>query len=326
MPTKIYRSGSYIVLDDGVLLKEIPTKNCTYDVNVNDYIIINTFKGYETTTIAYSDVRDEDGVAYVSEVFFVDWLRKNTGSEVSLDVTLQDSTAPLFIVKASNLIAETTIGVITAKDDLTITVASSAGFVVGQYLTIYNPTANRVSFFTVLGIASLVITVDTPLDFEYAVGSFVSVGNTNMNVDGSVTPQIFGIRNPSNVDIPLAIDVTRIIFNCLCSSSLDLSEFGNIVGGITRGFVVRYIDGTYRNIFNVKTNAEMKNKMFNFEIEAAHGSAQDGFTAIITFAGQDKLGAVIRLREAEDLQFIVQDNLTSLVSFTAIAQGSQVVD
>lgn len=327
MPTKIYRSLNYIIIDDGGgVVKQIPSKDCTYDVLGTEYTIIDTIKGFETIGIAFASITDIDGVAYASQVIFNTYLNTNTGSEVSLDVTLKDSIAPLFIVKASNLVAETTIGVLTAKDDYTITVASATGFVVGQYLTIYNETANRVSFFRVLGIASLVITLDTPLDFEYAVGSFVSVGNTNMNVNGSVTPQIFGIRNPSNVDIPLAIDITRIVFSCLCSSALDLSKFGNIVGGITKGVVIRMIDGTYRNIMNFKTNAEMKNIMFNFEIEAAKGSAQDGFTGRITFGGQDNFGAVIRLKETEDLQFIIQDNLTSLVSFTAIIEGSQVVD
>ena len=147
-----------------------------------------------------------------------------------------------------------------------------------------------------------------------------------MNVNGSVTPQIFGIRNPSGVDIPLSVDVTRIMFKCLTNTGIDLSKFGDIAGGITNGIVIRNIDGNYYNILNAKTNGELKNIMYDFDIQAASGNQQDGFTGRLTFAGQNKMGTVIRLREQEDLQIIIQDDLTSLDTFTIIVEGSQVVD
>jgi len=242
------------------------------------------------------------------------------------DVTIQDSTSPLVIVKASQLVTETTTTVITAKDDYIINVTSAASFVVGQYLTIYNVAANRVFFSNILAINTLAITLDSPLDFEFAVGSIVSVGSEEMAVDGSVTPQIFGVRNPTTADIPLSIDVTRIMFKCLTSSAIELSDFGDITGGLLRGIVIRRVDGTYQNIFNAKTNAELKSLMFDFNIETVTSQAQDGFTGRMTFAGQNKMGAVIRLGANEDLQIVIQDNLTSLTSFSIIAEGSYVVD
>jgi len=242
------------------------------------------------------------------------------------DVTLQDSTSPLYIIKSSNILAETTTTTLGAKDDYIINVTSAAGFVVGQYLTMYSVADNRVYFSNILAINTLAITLDRPLDFEYPIGTIVSVGNTNMNVDGSVTPQIFGIRNPGVTDVPLTIDVTRIMFKCLTDSALDLSQFGDINGGILRGIVIRRVDGTYQNIFNAKTNSELKNIMFDFQIQLASQSQQDGFTGRLTFAGQNKFGAVVRLGPGEDLQVIIQDDLTSLVKFEIIAEGSEVVE
>lgn len=242
------------------------------------------------------------------------------------DVTLQDSTSRLYVIKASNIIAETTLTSLTAKDDYIINVTSAAGFVVGQYLTIYNVADNKVFFSNILAINTLAITLDTPLDFEFAIGSFVSVGITNMNVDGSVTPQIFGIRNPTGQDVPLVVDITRIMFKCLTSSAVDLSQFGDIAGGLLRGIVIRRVDGDYQNIFNAKTNADIKLISFDYDPEVAGGAQQDGFTARLTFAGQNKFGAVVRLASDEDLQVIIQDDLTSLVDFEMIAEGSEVVD
>jgi hypothetical protein len=242
------------------------------------------------------------------------------------DVTIQDSTSRLYIIKASNIVAETTTTAILAKDDYVVNVTSAASFVIGQYLTIYNVADNRVFFANILAINTLAITLDTPLDYEFPSGSLVSVGITNMNVDGSVTPQIFGIRNPTGVDIPLVVDITRIMFKCLTTTAVDLSQFGNIAGGLARGVVVRRVDGNYENILNAKTNAEIKTIAFDFDVEVTSGSQQDGFTSRLTFAGQNKFGAVVRLAADEDLQIVIQDDLTSLIVFEMVAEGSEVVD
>jgi len=249
------------------------------------------------------------------------WLLLNTGNVNNTDVSIQSSTSPFLIVKASTLDAETTITTTTAKDDYIINVTSATGFVIGKYLTIYNIEANRVFFANILAINTLAITLDTPIDFEFLSGSFVNVGSTNMNVDGSITPKIFGIRNPNVQDVALSYDITRIIFKCLTSATIDLSKFGDIIGGLTRGLVARKVDGTYRNIFNVKTNAELKNLMYDFDIQLASGNQQDGFTGRFTF---EKLGSVLRLEQNEDLQFIVQDDLSDLTEFNIIAQGAEV--
>jgi len=243
-----------------------------------------------------------------------------------VDAVIQDSTSPLFIVKASNLIVETTLTSQTAKEDYIVNVTSAASFVVGQYLTIYNVAADRVFFSNILAINTLAITLDTPLDFEFVIGSVVSVGDNNMNVNGSVTPVIFGIRNPTTADIPSSVDITRLMFKCLTTTAIDLSMFGNIAAGITRGIVIRRVDGSYQNVFNAKTNADLKNIMYDFDIEVTSGSQQDGFTGRLTFAGQNKMGAVIRIGPNEDLQIVIQDDLTTLTSFTVIAEGSGVVD
>ena len=243
-----------------------------------------------------------------------------------VDAVIQDSTSPLFIVKASNLIVETTLTSQTAKEDYIVNVTSAASFVVGQYLTIYNVAADRVFFSEILAINTLAITLDTPLDFEFPIGSIVSVGTNNMNVDGSVTPVIFGIRNPTTADIPSSVDITRIMFKCLTDSAIDLSMFGDIAGGLLRGIVIRRVDGSYQNVLNAKTNGDLKNIMFDFDIELVAQQGQDGFTGRLTFAGQNKMGAVIRIGPDEDLQIVIQDDLTSLDRFIVIAEGSGVVD
>jgi hypothetical protein len=144
-----------------------------------------------------------------------------------------------------------------------------------------------------------------------------------MNVDGSVTPQVFGIRNPAIADIPLSVDISRLMFAFLTATVPELSDFGDITNGLTKGIVVRKVDGTYENIVNFKSNFEMKNAMYDLEIQNAANNAQNGLTGRFTF---ERLGQVVRIGQNEDLQIIIQDDLTSLTSFNVIAEGSEVTE
>ena len=253
---------------------------------------------------------------------------KGTGTELDpfrmvQDVSVQSGTAPLYVVKFSNIVADTTLTVGGALDDYLITVASSTSLAVGQYLTIYSPTANRVFFADVQAVNAQLITLDRPLDFAFEIGSDVTVGSTNMNVNGSVTPQIFGVRNPGITDIPLVVDISRIMLSSLTASEPQLSDFGDITGGLDRGIQLRRVDGTYQNIANFKTNMEIKEAVFDLEIQTVAKNSQDGITGRFTF---EKLGQVVRIGAGEDLQIVIQDDLTSLTTFTVLAEGSEVTD
>lgn len=327
MAKRVYIEDNYfIIANDADITDDIRNLlNNVYVEKNGTLFIFYKLNDNIIDSIRYADILDVDGNSYDSIEAFTDLMEKKTGKQ-TIDVVIQDSTSPLMIVKASKLITETTITSVALIDEYTIDVASATSFLVGQYLTIYNEDADRVYFSNILSINTLEITLDNPIDFNYPIGSFVSVGDTNLNINGSVTPQIFGIRNPTGIDIPLKFDIVRIMISCLTSGTVDLSKFGDITGGIARGLVVRRVDGTNQNVFNVKTNAEMKNIMYDFDIEVAQGNAQDGFTGRFTFGGQNKMGAVIRIGADEDLQVIIQDDLTSLVSLTLIAEGSQVIN
>jgi hypothetical protein len=252
----------------------------------------------------------------------------NVSATGGLDVNIQDQTTPTLISPFNKVDNITTNTVATALDDRTITVADTTGFVDGTFVTITSPTDNRYTVVRQLGApVGNVITVDTPLDHAYSIGEQVSGGTFHMNVDGSVTPVIYSVRAP-DPGVPVKIDITRLMFHCLTDSACDLSMFGDIAGGLVNGVVVRKVDGTYNNIFNVKTNGEMSGIMYDFIIHQATNptQGQDGFCGRLTFGGQSKMGVVIRLEPGEDLQCIIQDDLSSLTSFFIIAEGHVVQD
>ena len=241
----------------------------------------------------------------------------------SVPVTLQDQTTPAVIVYANQVAATTTIAVApVAVDDYTIEVASITGIIVGHYLGIFSLITNRYYAGIILDITDNVITLDTPLDSDFEIGDTVGSGIRDLSVNGSVTPEIFSLRG-ADPGIAVTIDVTRVMLQMTTNNAALYTSFGDIVGGLTRGLVVRRVDGSYYNIFNVKTNSEIALIAFDYDaLDSSNPSGTSGVKARLTFAGQSKMGVVQRIGPGEDLQVLVQDDLTDLLSFNVVFEGS----
>ena len=114
----------------------------------------------------------------------------------------------------------------------------------------------------------------------------------------------------------------------MAASAVDLSKFGDIVGGLTKGLLLREkIDATtFKNKWNIKTNVEFALLGYDWEPFSAINPAQgqDGFKWRYTLAGQDKHGVVKRIGSDRSLQMIVQDDLTSQQSLTSVGGNHEV--
>ena len=327
MAKRLEIKGNYLIVTDTITSKierRLPSSRVSYDYyNATLHIIyINRYD--QNYHVAFDELVDSDDLPFTETtlIAFMDKFTGGTTITTPVDVVIQDSTSPLFILHATELLNETTLNADAVIDEKTFTVLDNTDFAVGLDITIYSSNLNRVSFFHITNVAGNVITVDSPIDFAYSSGDFVQLGSHNLAIDGSVTPRIFGIRNPTTQDIDLSVDITRIILSMQLTGGGDYDEFGNIPR-LTNGLVCRFVNSYRENIFNVKDNREFDNLMYDFKFIEASGNAPDGLSGRFTF---DKLGAVIRLKPFEDLQFIVQDDLTDLTDFEIVAQGSGVVD
>lgn len=322
---RVYRKGGVVVVDpdDGQI------------EFVNEFDI--TIEGNKLKLKDLSPIRPQEWLFTPAE------LLNETGEQVQLlynpldyltslnkkniDATIQDSDSPIFIIPMTRSVVDTTLSVQAFLGDRAVTVADPSLLAVGQQVSIFASALNRFTIVGILGVSGSVITLDTPLDCDYPVGTEFVSGNRGMSVDGSVTPVVFGLRNPNGAGIVQKLDVTKIIFKILTDGNIDLSKFGDIIGGLENGVVLRKVSGgSTNNIVNLKTNGEIKSVCYDLDVEEASGNAQDGLTARLDFGGQSKMGAVIRLGKEDDLQLIVQDDLTSLGKFIIIAEGSFVTD
>ncbi len=257
------------------------------------------------------------------------FVNKNSGYQV-VENHPQDQTTPAVIVNFNQVHNSTELAAEALIDQRDIVVDDATGIIVGSYIILFSLTTQR--FYT--GRATIIsgaptITLDTPLDSTFPAGTFVDVAITNLAVNGLVTPQTFGLRGlgaPPGIDIK--VDMTRILFTCVCNSAVSLSLFANLPK-LLNGLVLRKRDGTFHNLFNVKTNREMAGIMFDFDPSVSTNPAQgeDGFKTRFTIA---RTGIVERLAVGEDLELIVQDNLATgspdISILECIAEGHIVED
>lgn len=244
------------------------------------------------------------------------------------DTFVNDQTTPALITKFNQSQTSTVLTAEGVQFSYDIEVASTVGMSVGtSFIILFDVGTGRFYLGYIIAINGLTVTLDTQLDFAFPVGTIVDVTITDMSVDGSVTPQIFGIRGLGIIPgIDQEYDITRIIFKCFTTSAVDLSKFGDIAGGLTKGLALRHRDGTVNNIFNVKTNGDIEGITLDWKPFSAQNpnQGQNGFSARLTFGGQDKIGVVQRIGPGEDLEIIVQDDLTGITLLEIIAEGHQV--
>ena len=247
------------------------------------------------------------------------------GQNGAVDVNVQDQTSPTFDLFFSETLDDTlTLANDAIIDAYSIDLNAGHGAQVGDQLAIYNLGANRIYIGDIIAVNVDTIELDTPINFTYDATTSVVVRTTKeLNVDGSTTRRVFKIEPP----IDLEIDITRIMLKIICSSPPEFSMFGDIAGGLSRGVVMRRTDGTNTNYFNVKTNGELANLMYDVAFyDQTKTQGVNGVTGRLTYGGQGKHGAVIRLAKNERLEIIIQDDLTSLNSFRIIASGHLTID
>jgi hypothetical protein len=275
----------------------------------------------------YSEIFKSDTSGFSTQNLAIDYLTTILNRVVS-DVSVQDQYTDPIIVKFNRIDQSTVLAENTSVDSTYIIVDDPTGASAGEYIIIYNPDLARFSKFNILSVSTDTLFIDSPMDVNYPLGSFVDITTTNMAVDASGSIQTFGLRGTSPSPIGITLDVTRIIVHCQTSTAVDLSKFGDISGGLTNGLLLRKRDGRYFNIFNVKTNGELANLAYDFDAQTATNPAQgqDGFVCRLTFAGQNKMGVTIRLEPGEDIEFILSEDYSDLVVLEVIAEGHIVED
>jgi hypothetical protein len=210
----------------------------------------------------------------------------------------------------------------TVVGEYTVSLVDSTGFVANSLIKIEEVVNGKpTSFYAeVLTNVANVLTLDRPIDRVFTSGALVNRENYLLSVDGSVTPVVFCYKN----NFSKVVNVTGLLFNMVTASPATFNGFGNIAApGLTRGIELRKknADGTFTNYFNAKTNNRLQLLMFDIDFfDGGNPQAVNGLSGRFTF---EKLSSPVILRQGEELQLLVQDNLLTLTSFEGIIQGNR---
>lgn len=247
----------------------------------------------------------------------------NVGANSGLDVNVSDqATEPediLFVEELSSftLAADTVASGVTAASLVyTFTATAGHGIAPLDELILIDTASERVLQAEAIGVVGNVITIDRPIDFVYPAATTLGrITNSNMAVNGSVTPQIFTARAGST-----PLDFVRFLVTMLDDTSMDDGKFGGITA-LSNGLVFRIVNSFQKTIFNFKTNGDIAQFCYDTNYASKAPGGQYGFNARITFGGQSKHGVVLRLTTNDVLQWVVQDDLTGLNSLRIAGEG-----
>lgn len=213
-----------------------------------------------------------------------------------------------------------------------LTVASVANISIGDWIGLFSGPGDpedleRYYWSHVTDINGLVLTMGTLIDFPFQIGAPVISTTKNMNVDGSVTPQIFSIQ-AGGVGGDLEVDITRTLVSSLTASEISLAEFCDIPA-LANGMYLRVKEnGTYRNKCIIQKNSDFLLYGYDWKPFAAtnpsHG--QDGLAWRFSQNGDDKHGAVSRISGGDigSLQWVVQDDLRLITSLESVGANHEV--
>ena len=252
------------------------------------------------------------------------WSGSALESNGASPVNIQDQTTSPLDAKFAQQLSAFTLAADTVPSGQTSIVRTfpvnpGSGILAGDEIFLFDVAGDIAMFSEVLSNVADTITVDRPVDHVFpALTTLGQIVNTNMAIDGSIDEQFFTLRAGTS-----PVDVTRYLTSMILSSSGDDSRFGNLPA-LTRGVLLRIYNGTKRTVFNFKTNGDIKNFCYDVAYSDKAAAGQYGLSSRITYGGPSKHGVVQRISGTEVIQWIAQDDLTALITYTNVAQGHNV--
>ena len=105
-------------------------------------------------------------------------------------------------------------------------------------------------------------------------------------------------------------------------TAMDDAKFGGITA-LSNGLIFRIVNSFQKSIFNFKTNGDFRQWGYDLDYASKAPAGFYGVSSRITFGGKEKHGVVLSISGDDELQIIVQDDLTALDTLRISAQGNK---
>jgi len=216
----------------------------------------------------------------------------------------------------------TTLSVAASAGDYQLNLTDASIFSVGDELQIENGLLEPM-FFTILVIATNLVTIDTPLNFDHAVGAEAKQVYTNMAEPGLTVgatlaaPVIFTSHIPTNA----IVHITSMSVVMTDTSAMDFTTFGGI-DALVNGCVLRaQSNGVQGHYTNWKSNFDMDSDAFPIRYQEKTGGGQFGLSAVYLI--KEYTGSIVHLDGAlgDKFELMARDSLEGLTNFKIKLQG-----
>lgn len=288
--------------------KEFTLPGLPNDVLTNEIVNSRRFKTDAVLSDAINDWR-----TYLD--FFNAAFEVSERGVTGLGIFTQDQTTPILSIPFLQTRASVTLLADTIVNSNDISLVTGHGAVAGEVVEIAETgTSNFIQAEVVSISGDNDVTLDSPVNRIYTVAnSTAQISSKDLRVDGSTTPQIFSILPLPNQ----SGDITGIFLEIRGrpNGTIDFTSFGS-EAPLDVGIVIRvnHGDGTYRNIFNFKSNSDFSEQANTppTYLDPKGGNTIAGFSAPVKWSGQENYGVVVRVDGSlgESIEAIVQDDLT----------------
>ncbi len=233
-------------------------------------------------------------------------------------VELQDLTNEIIDLKMVRSTGDITLAVAGVLGAGTVTLEAGHGVTNGDIICLKS--GPRFYQGIVTNVSTNIITLTAPLDYAFPITSTGQKASAQLAVNGSVTPVVFSLAPATES----GWHVTGIMFELTDATAMDDTLFGGVTA-LTKGVVVRKKDGTYKNLFTLRSNADFQVTCQTTSYADKAGAGSYGFRAYKDFSIQH--GVVVSLdgATADELEIIVQDDLTGLTNFRVNLVGHVMV-
>lgn len=240
------------------------------------------------------------------------------------DVFIQDQHTPAMLAFFHQEIqTDLSFAVDPSPGDWTITLNAGHGFTApGEKIEILEGAG--VQYCEVVNVAGNVLTLDEMVLGDFSLAANIHRVTDSLKVNGAVTRQTFFTYPPPGVDY----DVTGIRLNMTTTAAPDDSVFGDITA-LLRGvnFHVLVAEGVPFSLGSVHTNGDLALLTGSVEYFTKAGGGAHSVRAVGRI--KNDWGVTLRLRGTvsggvytrDEMRLVVQDDLTSLISISALIYG-----
>jgi len=245
-------------------------------------------------------------------------------SNGSLNVNVTDPHSETLLLYLHTHAGTFTITSNVALGDDTFTATGGHGITVGDFIVFKEN--SRYFQSEVASVANNVIGLNSPFDYAFTTLANCYRGITNMAVDGSSSPVIFGCSPRLLTGVKWHI--TSLSIEIMDNATMDDSLFGGI-SRLAKGVHIRKTgtDIPWKNIATVRTNGGLRMRGDHTEYVAKAPSGYYSLIENLTLGGADNNGTIIELDSVSEdwIQVIVRDNLSALYRMRVLVKGNSFI-